>query len=201
MSDEIRPPVRVVKVGGSLFDWPDLPRGLAAFLAAEPPASNILLAGGGELAEAIRRADAALVIGEEAAHGLCIEALGITAQMLARWLDMPLVRSFAELGDELEQIGAITRVVDPRDFLVHAEPSRPGTLLPHTWGTTSDSIAARLASVISAEELVLLKSADPPQHFSFAALAEAGYVDRHFPAAVSGGCFRVRMVNLRNVVP
>jgi 5-(aminomethyl)-3-furanmethanol phosphate kinase len=197
MKEGSSPPVRVLKVGGSLFDWPELPRGLAAFVEAQPPAINVLVAGGGELADVIRRTDARLGLGEKAAHWLCIEALGITAQMLAKLLDAPLVRSLVELRTGLAQASPVTRVFDPREFLVRDEPHQPGMPLPHTWATTSDSIAARLARVLQAEELVLLKSADPLLPSTIEDLAAAGYVDCHFPAAVSDGTFRVRMVNLR----
>ncbi len=48
-------PVRVIKVGGSLFDWEGLRTKLAAWLAAQSDCQNVLIAGGGKLADAIRR--------------------------------------------------------------------------------------------------------------------------------------------------
>jgi aspartokinase-like uncharacterized kinase len=55
---------------------------------------------------------------------------------------------------------------------------------------TSDSIAARIAGILDAEELVLLKSADPP------AQLQPPYVDEYFVQAAEGlTC--VRSVNLR----
>ena len=53
----------VIKVGGSLFDWPDLPHRLAAFLdqsrGQEPcfREQAVLIAGGGPFADVIRTMD------------------------------------------------------------------------------------------------------------------------------------------------
>ena len=63
-------------------------------------------------------------------------------------------------------------------------------------GRTSDSIAARLAEVLGADEVVLLKSQDPPSQASLAELAASGYVDAWFPEAAAG--LSVRLVNLRS---
>jgi aspartokinase-like uncharacterized kinase len=192
--------VRVVKVGGSLFDWPELPDALRSWLAREPPALNVLLAGGGELAEAIRRADATLHIGEEAAHWLCIDALSITARLLAGLIggEWFLVHKLAVLKERIAVGSRETVVFDPREFLVHDEPGLPGEALPRNWSVTSDSIAARLAVLIGAEELVLLKSADAPPSLLLSDFATAGYVDRYFPQAMAEAKVRLSMLNLRN---
>ena len=68
--------------------------------------------------------------------------------------------------------------------------------LPHDWAVTSDSVAARLAVVAEATELVLLKSASPPPG-DVAAWAECGYVDAWMPRVLAGTAVRVRAVNLR----
>jgi hypothetical protein len=82
--------------------------------------------------------------------------------------------------------------------LEQAEPQAPGDRLPHSWDVTSDSIAARLAAVVDADELVLLKSADPPAEGGASLLqwAARGYVDRHFPQAARN--LIVRCENLRS---
>ena len=65
---------------------------------------------------------------------------------------------------------------------------------------TSDSIAARLAQVVGARELVLLKSTLPLSASSRLSIAQAvacRLVDDHFPIAASS-IQRVRVVNLRD---
>jgi aspartokinase-like uncharacterized kinase len=188
---------RVVKVGGSLLDWPELPAALEQWLAAQPPALDILLCGGGPLTDAIRTADRRFQLGEAQAHWLCIDALAVSARLLAA-----LLRSAPPCGDfrtlaVRARSGLPGRVIfDVGEFLRRHEPALPGTPIPHSWSATTDSIAARLASVLAADELVLLKSADPPAARAPVDWAAAGYVDAHFPVAAAG-VGRVRAVNLR----
>jgi aspartokinase-like uncharacterized kinase len=188
--------VRFVKVGGSLLNWLDLPRRLERWLAAQPAALQILLCGGGTFTNSIRQADSVFDLGEEASHWLCIDALGVSAGLLAALLPRARrVSTLAELQSAISSSQPGLLVFDPREFLELHEPHYPGTLLPHAWQTTSDSIAARLAETIAADELVLLKSAEPPAA-DHDALAAAGYVDAHFPSAACR-LSQVRFVNLR----
>ncbi|MCU0880547.1 MAG: aspartate kinase [Pirellulaceae bacterium] len=189
-------PRRVVKVGGSLLDWPPLAERLAAWLASQPPAQTLLIAGGGNLAEAIRRADQLHGLGETAAHWLCVDALSVTARMLAAILRDARIR----VTDNITELAAAlpgTLVFDPSPFLRAAEPILPGEPLPHDWSVTTDSIAARVAECWPADELVLLKSCDPGPWTQFANLAECDYVDRHFPTVARRLPIPIRFINLR----
>jgi aspartokinase-like uncharacterized kinase len=187
-------PVRVVKVGGSLFGFAGFVPAWRGWLAEQPPAVNVLIAGGGKLADVIREADAAWGLGEEASHWLCVDVMGLSARLLAavlpeaRWEDRweGLLRLLAD-GE-----GGQAIIFSPVQFLRQIEASLPPRPLPHNWSVTSDSIAARIAQVLSATELVLLKSADPPDQ----AKDRPPYVDDHFAAAAKG-LLRVRFVNLR----
>lgn len=190
-------PLRIVKVGGSLFDWPLLGERLADWLDRQPPAKNVLIAGGGPLTDAVRRAQAVHQFDDEAAHWMCVAAIAVSARLLAALLPRAtMARSF----DQALFMAGTTEnciVFDPSGFLHDDEPQAPGASLPHDWTATSDSIAARVATLMSAEELVLLKSADPPAYGSLADLAAAGYVDANFPLAAAA-IRSVRMVHLRN---
>jgi aspartokinase-like uncharacterized kinase len=199
-------PLRVVKVGGSLLDWPPLRETLARWLGEQGDATNVLIAGGGALADAIRRADAAHKLGQERAHALCIDLLAVTARMLAAVLgDQSEAASWCDLHSQQEDpLLPRSWVLDAATFLRNAEAAAWHGDLPHTWDATSDSIAAAAARALVAEELVLLKSCDSPcaaggEH-DFRALADAGYVDRYFPAAAAQFSGRVRLVNLRGAV-
>jgi len=73
----------------------------------------------------------------------------------------------------------------------------PGSVLPRSWTVSSDSIAARLAEVLPADELVLLKSSDPTTGEADG-LADQEYVDEFFPAFAR--CrFRCKFVDLRSL--
>lgn len=187
-------PVRVIKVGGSLLTLPSLPTALEGWLKSQTPAVDILIAGGGKLADVIREMDQRFSLGDEVSHWLCVDVLSISAQLLASLLTKShYVTTLTGLQEQLARGLAESPIVFcPRHFMREEEPDVGGTELPHNWNVTTDSIAARLACAIDADELVLLKSADPPD----AAEPNAGYVDPHFPH-VSKHVRAVRVENLR----
>jgi 5-(aminomethyl)-3-furanmethanol phosphate kinase len=192
--------IRVIKLGGSLLTWPDLPSAIHNWLASQPPAFNVLLTGGGPFADAIRQADRNFALGDELSHWLAIDVLSITAKILAAATpELPLITDYIALKNYITTQRNSGILFDPCDFLFHHEAHLPGPILPHNWTVTSDSIAARLAQLLPANELVLLKSADPPAG-SPAELATAGYVDRYFPTAAAA-IHQFRFVNLRNRFP
>jgi 5-(aminomethyl)-3-furanmethanol phosphate kinase len=188
-------PTQIVKVGGSLLDWPLLPSALECWLANQPPAVQVLIAGGGALANAIREADQRFSLSPETSHWLCVDGMSITARILAAILPRSaFVATFSDLQAFLANTATGIAVLELREFLRDHEPHVPGEKLPCDWSVSSDSIAARLGSVLKAEELVLLKSADPPA--STDAWAREGFVDSHFPIASKN--LPVRAVNLRH---
>jgi aspartokinase-like uncharacterized kinase len=178
-------PVRVVKVGGSLLGWKDLPTALTGWLVQQSPAVHVLIAGGGEYVEAIRRADATYGLGEEAAHWLCVDVLSVTARLLGEIVNANTVMH----AQELPSLAPAFCVFDSAAFLRNVEPLQFSESLPHTWAVTSDSIAARIAESLVASEFVLLKSCLPA--------AGAGYVDDYFPVAAAR-LPHIRCVNLRS---
>jgi aspartokinase-like uncharacterized kinase len=194
-----RVPIRVVKIGGSLLDWPPLPAALARWLHEQSPAAQVLLAGGGAMADIIRKADAQYEIGEAAAHWLCIEILSVSARLVAALLDAPasLATSYADLQCRIAGCPPAIHVFDSGELLRNHEQRLPGQTLPHDWSVTSDSIAARVATILRAEELVLLKSREPPANASLRELAASGYVDSFFPTIAGQMQCALRLVNLR----
>jgi aspartokinase-like uncharacterized kinase len=179
-------PLRVIKVGGSLLGWNGLAVALNSWMGEQSPAVNVLVAGGGDFAEAIRRMDAAHGLGEEAAHWLCVDALAVTAPLLGAIGNLPVVQRSEEFPVEMPS----TCVFDPAPFLHDVEHRLFATPLPHRWSVTSDSIAARIAEYLSARELVLLKSCLPEATMT-------GYVDDYFSVAAAN-LSSVRCVNLRS---
>ncbi len=187
---------RVVKIGGSLADHAMWDGRVADWLDRQPEAHCVLLTGGGVWAEQIRVLDRTGTLPAESAHHLAIRAMTLLAWTLSqtepRW---PLVGDWHDLRRSLDAVSAARTVIfDPAVFLRSVEPLLPGPILPVGWEVTSDSIAARIACLLDADELVLLKSAWP-QHVQLKQMVSAGYVDRYFETA-SRGIRRLRFVDL-----
>jgi aspartokinase-like uncharacterized kinase len=189
--------IRVVKVGGSLFDLPELPSRLRAWLDDQPPAHNVLVAGGGQLVEQVRNWHEAEPIDDVAAHWMCVDLLTVTAHLLHAWLpEIPLIENDQLLCQRVGEPG--DTIFGPAPWMRHSEPGLPGTWLPSSWETTSDSIAGRLAAALRADEFVLMKSALPRRRHGkdLSALAAIGYVDSML-AQMAHELPRTRLVNMR----
>jgi len=181
--------ITVVKVGGSLYDLPDLGLRLRRFLHALDAGRIVLIPGGGASADVVRAWDQQHQLGEERAHWLALRALTFNAHFLADLLSVRVVDDPRE-----RQEGPV--VLDAYAF-AHADETRPGAL-PHTWDVTSDSIAARVAVVTGAKRLYLLKSVTMPPGVCWHEAARRGLVDKHFLNVLAEvGCLEVQFVNLR----
>lgn len=179
--------VRVIKLGGSLRR--STPASLLAsrlrlWLQHQPAMHNVIVVGGGSLVDNLREYSLKQHLSESKAHELAIWLMSLGAQLFAdQLLHQPAAYDFNQLQTQLQSTPAGISVLDVTQFLLEVEPLQPGSLLPHTWAVTSDSIAARLASALKAQELVLLKSCLKPKHLDWQRLAEKGYVDSFFPEA------------------
>jgi aspartokinase-like uncharacterized kinase len=186
----------VIKVGGSLFDLPDLAARLRDFVRRLAAPEVLLVPGGGPAADVVRRLDACHALGQEAAHWLALRALTVNAHFLAvLCLPRPVVAGTCdEIRDGLRADG--TAVLDAFRFM-EADEGRPGAL-PHTWDVTSDSVAARVAGVAGARRLCLLKSAPLPPGLDWRDAGRRGLVDRAFADVLTAAPqLSVRWVNLR----
>jgi 5-(aminomethyl)-3-furanmethanol phosphate kinase len=188
----------VVKVGGSLFDWPELPRRMTAYIdarrAAEREERMVLIAGGGPAADLVRVLDQTHGFGDEIAHRLALHALDFTTILLAAFVPGTIA---VERVDALRAIwasGSIP-VLAPRSVL--SEIARSGQdSLPASWDVTSDTIAARIALHLAADRLILLKSAPLPAGTDRQEAARLGLVDPMLPV-VARALPHVEYMNLR----
>ena len=75
----MKAPCVVIKVGGSLFDWPGLPAALTRYLDARRSEARLaVIAGGGPAADIVRNLDRVHGLGEELSHQLALHALQLT---------------------------------------------------------------------------------------------------------------------------
>ena len=184
----------VVKVGGSLFDLADLRARLTSWLAQLGEANVLIVPGGGGTADAIRILDRTHQLGEEASHWLAIQTLSINARFLQALL--PMARIIAEIPTSLSSLASGWYVLDAVPFF-RADELRSDHL-PHVWQVTSDSLTMRVATLVKARELILLKSIDW-QGDDWAEASRAGIVDGYFADALhqAPAGLRLRIVNLR----
>jgi 5-(aminomethyl)-3-furanmethanol phosphate kinase len=177
----------IAKIGGSLLSTVDLQPRLRKWLrremATQQDTHYLLIAGGGKLVDAVRDIDRASQIDSAVAHWICVELMDITARLLGAMLpDVTVVERFQQVEERVDHPGVT--IFCPSDFLRQIEPQQPGTRLAADWSVTSDAIAGRLAVVLAADEVVLVKSVAPPAtkletlSQRLVELAALGYVDQ-----------------------
>ena len=192
----------VVKVGGSLYDLPDLGPRLAAWLRTltEPA---LLVPGGGATADVVRDLDRCHGLGEATGHELALRALALNAWFLAALLSRTGIGSVPVCNPLSSPLTDRVSLLDAYAFWVSDACTNP-VALPACWDATSDSVAARAAVVLGASELVFLKSVTIAEPYDWTEAARRGAVDAVFcrilEAAQGRGSasrLRVRAVNLR----
>lgn len=176
---------RVVKLGGSLHAQARLRDWLHA-IARHGRGRVAIVPGGGAFADAARAAQARWQVDDLAAHNMAVLGMAQSAQLM-KGLCPEL-----ECGADLAAVrAALARgaaaIWMPLDLLRDA----PDAIT--NWDSTSDTLALHFAAALPAAEVLLVKSCPIPPHSDFAALAEAGIVDRRFPQAAAACAARVRL--------
>lgn len=215
-----RLPVRVAKIGGSLFSLQDVAARVVHWLESSPPMNTVFIVGGGPPVNELRRQKSVgdEAIDEEAAHWLAIQLMNRNTNRvgsrlfpqwpilddLSEWLAGQVKPCCAEAtdgvggGEKPGKSGARYCLFQPLAWL-RGERSLPDEL-PRDWTVSSDSIAAHLAVRIEAAELVLLKSCGQMNRSvgqdEKGSFAQRGWVDEHFPD-VPLGRIETRWINLR----
>jgi aspartokinase-like uncharacterized kinase len=141
----------LIKVGGSLYNQPQLRANLAVWANLARGQRLLFLPGGGPFAGQVRTADVQLKLSDEAAHWMAILAMDQYAYLLADL--MPGAKVVRDLSAaEFTTAAGQAAILAPSTLLLKLDP------LPHSWQITSDSIAAWLAKHAGIPLLVLLKS-------------------------------------------
>jgi probable H4MPT-linked C1 transfer pathway protein len=165
--------VLVIKIGGGLLEHVDhFARVVAAVADVSRTIPVVVVPGGGPFADAVRRVDERLTLGDEEAHWMAVLGMDQYAHLLAARMEAGVVISTrAEL--EAAHHSRRVPVLAPSVWLKAADP------LPHSWDVTSDSIAAWVAAELGAAHLLLIK---PP------GARGPDLVDAHFAQARSARC-------------
>ena len=134
---------QVVKIGGSLF--PEYAIELAKRL--ENTGSLIVL-GGGEFANLIRRYDSEMNFSDEANHWTAIDCMEIIAKLVNDKVDSARLAYTVEDIHEISD-GGFTPIFVVSEFLRKEDP------FECSWDVTSDSIAAYVAHLLNANLLIV----------------------------------------------
>ncbi len=187
----------VVKVGGSLYDLPDLRSRLEHWFSTLSSERILLVPGGGKAADSIRHLDQVHRFNKEDTHWLALRALTLNAWFLKQILPA------AKIISDAKEVDSIT-ILDAFGFCL-ADDHKFGAL-PHNWDATSDSVAARVAVEFSAQNLILLKSVTMPSGISWEEACRLGIVDPVFPTVLKTGnrsleveCLNFRELELPNL--
>ena len=178
--------VTVLKLGGSLLDLADLPDRLRAVFAKLDGDQPLLICGGGDAANVVRRWHDAHGLDEEQSHLLAMESIRLNQRLL-----LTLMPELELVSNRAAAESAWTRgrvpLLDLMSFVSIEEAAHDTGVkpLPHTWNVTSDSLSAWVTIRWPASRLVLLKSVELPPIESLSQATEAGLVDDFFPALES----------------
>lgn len=186
--------VSVIKVGGSLFDLPDLATQLQRLLGRLENAMPLIVCGGGTAADLVRDWDRRHHLGESKAHWLAIQAMMLNERLLSMLLPEADIISSPVEAATVWKAGRVP-VLCAYDYLTQTSSS-DFAALPESWGVTSDSIAAWITLTLPADELILLKSVELPVEKTVSDLAEAGLVDSYLPT-LAAAIPTLRWCNLR----
>jgi aspartokinase-like uncharacterized kinase len=173
----------VVKLGGSLLARRDAPERIAALLDHWSPGTCVLIIGGGDAADLVRRWGRQFSLSEETCHWLALRSLRLTEALLCALL--PDVESACSRDEVESLLTSGRRPVLALEPLLRSAEQTGERALPHCWDVTTDSLAAWATQWLGAERLVLVKSCPPPVGGAREA-AEAGLVDSWFPRSIQG---------------
>ncbi len=145
------PALLVVKVGGGLAGIPGaLARTGQAIARAAVARRLVVIPGGGPFADQVRAFDRREGLTPTAAHWMAILAMDQYAYAVADRIP-GAVTVDDRAGIETTHAAGAVPVLLPTRWLRAADE------LPHSWEVTSDSLAAYLATLLRATELVLVK--------------------------------------------
>ena len=157
---------QVIKLGGSLLGSDNLRERLPRRLqqAREKigvPLEQLVIVGGGKIVDAIRQRDRTHPGDPADVHWHCVELLAKSHQIVHhQFPHWHTVATADQLNDAINRgFSTAEATLVSVDSFYHR-----GTdcSLPTDWRTTSDAIAAYLATIVNADELVLVKSCRSP---------------------------------------
>ena len=178
----------VVKLGGSLAESDALIKCLNSVEQNYQRGEIVIVPGGGAFADQVRLAQQHWQFDDHTAHKMAILAMQQMA-LLFKGLKSHFAIAGA-LTDIHKQLNRQKIVIWSPDII-----ELDNACIQATWDITSDCLAAWLAEILSARELVLVKSAVIDANLSLQELAEQNIVDSAFCDFVARSSFKISIVN------
>jgi 5-(aminomethyl)-3-furanmethanol phosphate kinase len=177
----------IIKLGGSL----EASGALIACLnniARNYQGRTVIVPGGGVFADQVRLAQKRWHFDGDTAHAMAILAMQQMA-LLFKGLKAGFViaRNITAIQYQLNQQKIVIWSPDGTEL-------ESAGIAP-SWDITSDSLAAWLAKALSADELILIKSAEIDANLSLAELAERGIVDKAFCTFNEHAAYKITIMN------
>lgn len=178
----------VIKLGGSLAESDALLNCLNTVEQKYQGRAVVIVPGGGAFAEQVRLAQKHWRFDDKTAHHMAILAMQQMA-LLFKGLkpDFSIASSPIDIREQLSH----QRVVIWSPDLVHLDNAG----IHATWDITSDSLSAWLSKALSADELILVKSANIDVDSGIQELAEQNVVDKSFCEFVAHTSFKIKIIN------
>ena len=179
-------PLQIIKIGGSLLGTTSNRsafKNAEQWLARQTDWINVVIIGGGHTVDHLRRWQRQFNLTEGQAHLNAVQVMSLNILKFARASYIStVIENWNELTNISQHAGEnpTTIMFDCLSFIRDVEPTLGGTPLPSDWSCTSDSIAARIAQLLGADRLTLLKSRTACSD-DLRTLRYANYVDQSFP--------------------
>ncbi|MCS5632240.1 MAG: hypothetical protein NZ744_15490 [Pirellulaceae bacterium] len=179
-------PLQVIKIGGSLLGTisnRSAFKNAEQWLARQTDSINVIIIGGGHAVDHLRRWQRQFNLTEGQAHLNAVQVMSLNILKFSRASCVStVIKNWNELTNIAQNTCAnpTTIMFDCLSFVRDVEPTLVGTPLACDWSCTSDSIAARIAQLLGADTLTLLKSRTVCSDDLWT-LRYANYVDRSFP--------------------
>jgi aspartokinase-like uncharacterized kinase len=180
----------VIKLGGSLAESGALVSCLNTIEQAYT-GGVVIVPGGGAFADQVRMAQRHWRFDDGTAHAMALLAMQQMA-LLFKGLkpDFSIAGSIAGVQAQLARQKTVIWSPD----IVELDEAG----VEASWDITSDSLAAWLAGMLSADELILVKSAMIDASLGIDELVEHGIVDKAFCGFIARAPFTVKIINHRS---
>lgn len=132
----------VIKIGGSLF-----PKSAIALIKELKGTNTLLIIGGGEFANLIRKYDDEIRFSEDVTHETAINSMDILAKLLNDKFDYTELATTITEAKQISKQGKIP-------ILLCSQILKDNDPFKHSWDVTSDSISAYISHLLNAKLLI-----------------------------------------------